>query len=256
MRLTPKLLGVLAFLALAVAVLVSLGTWQLFRLQQQNAANAQLLERTEEPAITWSTNVTLKPQEMEFRVVEVSGRWDHTQTMLIANRAQYQMKGVEFVTPLLPDAGGPAILVNRGWAPEFRVDEVRRALDAEPRATVTGLARTYEHLQPGREIGTGWTRLDPAVMGKQLPYEVVQWQLVQGRAQTAMDLLNSPTEFPVQRYTITPSTTPHLEYALTWYGLAAVLVGTAFIRLWPRHAAPRPIAGTPAAQGLPPTRET
>ncbi len=227
-----RLAALLAVLAAAVAVLLALGTWQVIRLREAQAADARREARLAAPPLPWRDTTALDPDAADFRRVTVTGTWDHAHTMVIANRAQYDVLGREAVTPLLPDGGGPAVLVNRGWFPDNRRDEVLAALAAERTATVEGLARDYAHLLPGRQLPSGeWTRLDPTVMAAELPYPVVGWQLVQGRQWTPADDRMRPASFPVQRYVVAAPPTPHLDYALTWYGLAIALIATAIIRL-------------------------
>jgi surfeit locus 1 family protein len=231
----PSAIGIVVLLVAALAVLCALGTWQVFRLQAAREAKAHREERIAQPPLEWRGDLALAANDLDYRRVRVSGTWDHARTTLIANRVLSDVLGREAVTPLLPDGGGPAILVNRGWFPDSRRDEVLAALAAERTATVEGLARVRDDLQAGRRLPSGeWTRLDPAVMGRDLPYPVVEWQLVEGRRETAADERFAPTSFPVQRYAVGGQEPPHLDYALTWFGLAAALIATSVIRLRPR----------------------
>jgi surfeit locus 1 family protein len=225
-----------ALLAAAVAVLCALGTWQVVRLLEAREAEAHREERIAEPPLDWRSDVPLTAEQMDYRRVRVTGRWDNSRTILIANRVMYDLLGREAVTPLLPADGGPAVFVNRGWFPDSRREEVLAALSAEQSATVEGLARVRDDLQPGRALPSGeWTRLDPEVMGAGLPYPVVEWQLVEGRRETVADERFAPTSFPVQRYAVGGHEPPHLDYALTWFGLAIALIATATIRFRPKR---------------------
>lgn len=233
-----RLAALLALLATAVAVLLALGTWQVVRLREAQAADARREARLAAPPLTWREAAALPPEEADFRRITVTGTWDHAHTMLVGNRAQYDVLGREAVTPLLPDGGGPAVLVNRGWFPDAQREEVLAALAAARTATVEGLARDYAQLLPGRQLPSGeWTRLDPGAMAPELPYPVVGWQIVEGRQWTPADDRIRPATFPVQRYVVAAPPTPHLDYALTWYGLAVALIATAIIRLRRREAA-------------------
>lgn len=232
-----RLVGLLALLATAVAVLLALGTWQVIRLRESQAAQARREARIATPPLAWREAAALPQTEADFRRVTVTGTWDHEHTMLVGNRAQYDILGREAVTPLVPDGGGPAVLVNRGWFPDSRRETVLAALASERTATVEGLARDYAQLLPGRQLPSGeWTRLDPAVMAAELPYPIVGWQLVQGRQWTPADARMLPADYPVQRYLVAAPEVPHLDYALTWYGLAVALIATAIIRLRQRPA--------------------
>ena len=227
-----------------MAVLLALGTWQVIRLREAHATDARREARLAAPPLAWREAAALPPTEADFRRVTVTGTWDHAHTMLIGNRAQYDVLGREAVTPLLPDGGGPAILVNRGWFPDGQRKDVLAILATEGTITVVGLAREYAQLLPGRQLPSGeWTRLDPAVMAADLPYPVLAWQLVQGRQWTPADDRMQPATFPVQRYVVAAPPTPHLDYALTWYGLAIALIATAITRL--RHGSPAGVSPPP-----------
>lgn len=223
----PPLIVVLATL-LAGAVLVWLGVWQLNR----NGWKQDLVaSRTASMSAAPADATTLRdapPEAIEYRRASASGVWDHDRTFTIASRIRFQTRGEEVVTPLLLAPGGPALLVNRGWFPLTERDRVLAELRTEERADVEGLAR-YVDDSGGRELSSGsWTRINTEAIGAALPYEVLPWHLVQG------ELVDSsrPTDraLPVQGYPAFVNTTPHIEYALTWFGLAIVLLGTVIAR--------------------------
>lgn len=234
--LLPVTLGVLG---LAFVVLLALGTWQFQRHRDADAAERERNARVAAAPLEWRADPPYEVREVEFRRVQVSGRWDHEHTMTLANVARYSTRGEEAVTPLLPDDGGPAILVNRGWYPLTRRDAVLAELAIEERATVEGLARTAPRPEGASVIVTGttagrtpdgsWAWFDIASMAQQLPYPVLDWRLLQGTRDPG-DQAPPPT-LPVRFWGTDVSTAPHLEYALTWYGLAASLLVIAGARL-------------------------
>ena len=116
-----------------VAVLVGLGVWQL---QRNGWRNDLVAERNDRIAIAPADANTLGQVDLEtidYRRAQLSGTWDLEHAFIIANRARNATKGEEIVEPLPPDTGGPAVLVNRGWFPEERRDEVLAALRSYPR---------------------------------------------------------------------------------------------------------------------------
>src|SRR5688572_23408923 len=120
----PSAIGIVGLLVAAVVVLCALGTWQVVRLQEAREAKAHREERIAQPPLDWRSELALGPRDLDYRRVRVSGTWDHARTTLIANRVLSDVLGREAVTPLLPDDGGPAVLVNRGWFPDSRREEV------------------------------------------------------------------------------------------------------------------------------------
>lgn len=249
-----KTLATIGLILAAFCVLCGLGTWQVLRLRAGDVHKEYRESRYAADPVQWRADSGMTAADLDYRRVVVTGKWDHAHTTLLANRARLDTLGKEAVTPLLPDGGGPAILVNRGWFPDPERDLVLSQLAAEPGATVEGLAR-YVQLNPARQTPTGdWTRLDPAEMGQQLPYPVVDWQLTQGRRETFEDERRQPSTLPVQLYVVDGKAIPHLDYALTWYGLAVALLVVSAVRwrqMRKRAAEPSTPAPTPEAVAPP-----
>lgn len=214
-----RLLLPAAVTALALLVLLGLGTWQVERL----AWKTDLLAR-------FAAAETGPPQPLTdppppFGKVAVTGRFDHAREALVGLEVQGTTLGARLVTPLLR-ADGPPILVDRGWVP-FERDRPVSHPDAE--VTVTGWIR------PGETAG--WTSptddpvsrrfytLDPAVIGAALGLpRVAPWVLVS---------LGPAEGLPRPSTTLPRPTNNHLGYAITWYGLAAGLLGVFLV--WARH---------------------
>lgn len=189
--------------------------------------------------LEWRSDPPLEPAEVDFHRVRVSGRWDQARTMTLANVARYGTRGEEVVTPLLPDGGGPAILVNRGWYPLVERERVLADLGREERATVEGLGRTASRPEGASLVVTGttagktpdgsWAWFDIPSMARELPYPVVEWRLIQGTRDPRDP--QPPRELPVRYWGTEISSEPHMEYALTWFSLAAALAVIAVLRL-------------------------
>jgi len=228
MRLPPPLL--LALLGLAVAVLLGLGTWQVQRHFWKQRLVDERAARLAAPPAEGAQAAGLPSRDLEWRRVHLSGAWDHAHTLILANRVRYGVKGEELVTPLLPDTGGPAILVNRGWYPDSERDRIRAAMGVEARAGIEGLVVDGSGRTARRTAQGTWTGLAPASVAAIEGITVQPWFVLQGVPSTDNALGPAPS-LPVQRYRPFENTTPHLEYALTWYGIAVALVGIAVARL-------------------------
>lgn len=237
MQLRPPAVLLALLIASALAVLLALGTWQLVRLIQARENNARFEAREAAPPVEWAEARALPASEVAGRRVRLTGRWDNPRSMQLANRPRYDLRGIDVVTPLEPDGGGPAVLVNRGWIAETELERVLPTLLAQPTGTVEGLAR-FPDLPPGRELAPGrWTRVDPAEIGKTLPYTVAAWHLAQGRRETPADL-RTLAALPIQRYEVQRDDIAHMDYMLTWYGLAAALIATVIIRIRAQRRGP------------------
>lgn len=220
----------LALLVAVTALLISLGVWQLQRNDWKNGLVEERNARTEAAPLTFDDTRTRDPEAIDYYRLADGGEWDHERSFILANRARFQTKGEELVTPLLLAPDGPAVLVNRGWYPDGERDQVRAELEARSDG-VAGLISV--HTSTGRETAAGtWTGIDPTAMALDLPYEVLPWILIEGDRVAAT--ANPDGELPVQRYAAFTNTTPHMEYALTWFGLAAALIAVAAVRFRPR----------------------
>lgn len=248
MRASPWLLG--ALLVSAFAVLVALGSWQLSRHREKQEIKLTFDARTGADPLGVDAARALPPEQLEFRRVRLTGRWDHARTMTVTNRIRFGVRGEEAVTPLLVE-GGPAVLVNRGWYPLTRREQVLADLAGAPggreRGIVEGLAR-YLPTGSARQTAAGlWTRLHVASMAESLPYAVEPWSVVAGdRIQGAP--LAPPDELPVTGWLVYENTIPHLGYALTWWGLAVALVITSALRFGLRRNRERQDASPPASR--------
>lgn len=219
---------------LAFGVLVALGFWQLHRLQWKEALIARVEARIDGPAApapgpaAWPT---LDLVELEYQPVSVNGRFlhqyeAHVFTALSAPRGAFGGMGYFVTTPLeTPD--GWLVYVNRGFVPEDRKDEAeRRVGQISGPVTVVGLLRAPR----GRSWSSAeddpsdnvWFARDPALFAtwsdldtsRVAPYTIdlrFDPELAGGLPQGGETFVDFPNN--------------HLGYALTWFGLAAALVG-------------------------------
>jgi surfeit locus 1 family protein len=228
-------------LALAVAgaaVLSGLGTWQLMRNEHKQDLAAEFAARIAAAPLAPAEAFAMRDDDLDYRRLALDGEWDYERLQVIANRTRYGQRGEEIVVPLRPAGGGPAVLVNRGWYPAAEREAVVAILTDED-AGLDGLIRVGRSLRATQGPDGSWTRFDVASIAELLPYEVVTWRATAG---TLVEHLprSAPPERPVTLYEGYENTTPHMEYALTWFGLAAAMLVTAGVRVWRGGAASRP----------------
>lgn len=228
---------------IALAILLSLGTWQMERLAWKNALIAQVEERVSEkpiPAPSFGQWDELDRREDEYRPVTAHGRFDHSREVLIytvlpETSRPFSGPGFWVLTPLM-QADGSAILVNRGFVPEDRRAPSGRATgQVEGPVTVTGLMRFPEEanwfVPANAPERNAWYRRDPEEIGRAKGLERVAPYTIDA------DAAPNPGGLPQGGETRLSFPNKHLEYALTWYGLAATLVGVyvAFVITRLRH---------------------
>ncbi len=231
-RLSPFVL--LPLIALVVVGLSSLGFWQYDRYNYKQDLEAERAARIAAPSLDAIEVAAVPLDEIDYRRVTANGTWDFASALTIGNRFRFGQQGEEVVVPLLPDGGGNAILINRGWYPLSEHEAVRTRLAAESIAAIEGLAR-YAADGGGRVTSAGtWTRFDPASMAASLPYPAVPWAVIEGELIDRVPLV-PPAELPAQWYVAYDDTVAHFEYMLTWFGAAITLLVVSYLSLWRRR---------------------
>ncbi|MFG1418142.1 SURF1 family protein [Xanthobacter sp. V0B-10] len=227
--------------AAAFLVLAGLGTWQLRRLAWKEQVIAAVTARAGAPAqdvpppSSWPS---LSRARDEYLHVRARGTFDHARETLVyavrgADEGGPAGPGAFVVTPLVR-ADGPPLLVNRGFVPQARRDPASRAEgQAAGEVEITGLLRLPEEASwfvPANDPARGaFYRLDPA--------SIAAARGLAGAAPFIIDLDAGPVPggLPVAGTTRLSFPNRHLEYALTWYALAATLLAVSLAALWRRR---------------------
>ena len=206
------------FVAPTFCVLLGLGVWQLDRLSWKNELLADIQARLSDSAVTLSNlNAGTAVTSWNYRRVTATGKLLHEQSVILLARTYKAQAGGHILTPLVLDEQR-AILVSRGWVPQGY--ELPKFSD-EYSVTIEGIIRTPQN--------QGWFTPDnnPAVG---------QWYWVDLLAlsvETGVTLLPviieaglgpDPSALPIGGQTHVDLPNDHLQYALTWFGLAMVLL--------------------------------
>ncbi len=213
-----------------LAVLLGLGTWQMQRLHWKTALLAAIDAAESAPPPALAPDAT----PARYARVVATGRFDHAKEALLGLEVRGTTLGAHLLTPLLRD-GAPALLVDRGWVPLERAQPVAHP---EGEVSVTGYIRPGETASAvaARDdiAGRRFYTFDPAVIGQALglpataPFALV--------ALAAPDA--APNALPAAARVIPRPNNPHLGYAITWYGLAAALLGVFAAFAWRRLKEP------------------
>lgn len=227
MRLRRLLLPLLVTLPV-LAVLLALGTWQWERLHWKT----DLLARID--AAEAAPPRPLGPDPEPYAKVVATGRFDHGREVLLGVEVRGTTLGTRLLTPLLRP-GAPPVLVERGWVPLERAEGIDRP---EGEVSVTGYVRPAEPRNPfaaeDDAAGRRFYSFDPAAIGQALGLpEVAPFGLVALAPRGA-----APAVLPSPARSLPRPNNPHLGYMITWYGLAAALVGV-FIAFMRSRPAPR-----------------
>jgi surfeit locus 1 family protein len=222
--------GLLIPALLAFIVLIGLGTWQIQRKAWKENLIATLDAQLAAPPIAlpppaaWSG---LDRKDYEYRRVILQATFDNSKEALVfaapsTFRPDVSDPGYWVFTPARL-AGGDVVLVNRGFVPDGRQEPATR-----PQGQITGPVEIVgsmrwreEHhwFTPADEPAKNlWFSADPQAMAKAKGLGAVAPFYVEQESPVPPGGLPQPGKL---RVTLPDN---HLQYALTWYGLALVLV--------------------------------
>ena len=228
------------FVIPAFAVLIGLGIWQLERLQWKEALLARIDSRIHAtaqplpPAANWPA---MQPDEYDYLHVTVTGTYDHAHETALFRAASGTGEaggkpGYQILTPLLL-ADGSAIIVNRGFVPlDYKDPSTRMARQIKGDVTIHGLLRAPEDRNaftpPDDPVKNVWFTRDPVAIARQIglarvaPFSIDQDAIaVPASARAEGMLMGGATVLSVPNN--------HLSYAVTWFGLAATLLGVFYV---------------------------
>lgn len=229
----------LAVAAFAFATLVSLGVWQVQRLQWKEALIADIDQRiaSEPKPLDEIELLARESGEVDYWPVEVRGQFLHSgESFFLATHGG--RSGWYVYTPLQL-ADRRFVFVNRGFVPYDRKDASTRAEgQVQGQTTVQGLARSAPSQKPSSLVPDN----DPAA-------GIFHWKDLAAMAKRANLPANAevlpffvdanaapnPGGLPVGGVTIVRLPNSHLQYAVTWFGLALALAGVVGVWLWGRR---------------------
>lgn len=222
--------GLVVPVALAFLVLIGLGLWQLQRKTWKEGLIATLTAELAAPPVPLPV-VTAWPSfdraSVEYRRVKFTATFDNAQEALVygaasAFRPDVSGPGYWVFTPAHL-AGGGVLLVNRGFVPEGRQDSASR-----PQGEITGPIEIVGALRwpdsrhwftPNDEPSHNlWFTADPASIAAAKGLGPVAPFYVEQESPVPPGGLPQPGKLEV----MLPDN--HLQYALTWFGLAIVLL--------------------------------
>jgi cytochrome oxidase assembly protein ShyY1 len=222
-------IGFTLFTVFMLLLFVRLGIWQFGKLGVRRSTNAVVTANQAAAPAPYADVLAAGPKPvvtaaLEWRTVEVTGRWDVAHQVLLRNRTFNSVDGYEVITPIEP-ASGPALLVNRGWIPQgansSRPDSV-----PPPKAgivTVTAWLRQSQPPHSSNSLPPGQVlAINARAIGAGAPYPVVDGYaiLVKEDPQPA----SAPSLLPG----VVVDDGPYLSYGIQWF----LFTGVAVVGWW------------------------
>ncbi|HYJ59356.1 MAG TPA: SURF1 family protein [Methyloceanibacter sp.] len=221
-----SLLGLTMFMLAALAVLLGLGFWQLSRMQWKQGIIAQIETRTTSAPISLEAAEALvrEGRDPSYFRVSVEGRFHHAKEQYLYAVSAGRV-GWHVITPL-ETADGEMVLVDRGFVPvELREPAARPDGQIESVTIVTGIVRapdTQALFTPDNEPATNrWFWRDLYAMSRAM----FQQRLIDvSPFFLEADNALVPGGWPEGGQTRLDIPNNHLQYAITWFLLAAGLL--------------------------------
>jgi len=215
-------------LPIVLAILVSLGTWQVQRLYWKEALLAAIDERSHaEPVSLESIEAALASgAPIEYRTMHASGRFLNDKERHFFATFEGQT-GYYVYTPLELD-DGRLLFINRGFVPyDLKEPSTRPQSLIAGNQQVNGLARARLAEKPSFMVPENdeaanifyWKDLDRMAASVGLPADRVLPFFLDA------DATPVPGGLPMGGVTVIDLPNSHLQYAITWYGLALALAG-------------------------------
>ncbi len=210
---------------LLLALLLSLGQWQLRRGAEKTSLFDQIGTAESLPALTMPVE-SQRLEEYRYRWLNLRGRYDSSRQLLLDSMTYGGRAGYQVLTPFLPQDSRRWLLINRGWViadPDRRVlpevavsDEIR-----DVRGRISSLPRPGLQLRAvAAEDAVSWPQVVffPAMdeLERRLGEPLYGYQMWLDSS--------SPDGFMRAWSPVVLSPEQHVGYAIQWFALAGALV--------------------------------
>jgi len=231
-RLRPLLWPTLMSLPIFVFTL-GLGVWQMERREWKRDILDRIAVNQAVAPMPLDELVKGDPLRREYGRVTLSGIFLHDKEFHLAARSRKNDVGIQVVTPMRTD-DGRIVLFDRGWVPSAKKEPDKRAEgQVAGKVELTGIVRRSQVQRqfapdnvPDKNV---WFHVDVPLMRKMAggaPDPVLDTFFVEADARP------NPGGLPIGGQTRLDIPNDHLQYALTWFGIAMALAGVYLAYHW------------------------
>lgn len=217
-----RTLAFLVFALVLAAGCIRLGVWQLDRLAERRARNAEIAARLSAPPASWDEAVR-DSATARYRRVRLAGRYRFDREVVLTSRGRDGAPGVYVLTPLQV-ADSSLVLVNRGWVYAADGMTIDLATWREPdTTTVEGYLEEFVPVSgavstPSQPRGVRHLVRDSIAARVGAP--VAAFVAVQRLGAGLRDSLAHPVRLELPSL----SEGAHKSYAIQWFAFAAIAV--------------------------------
>jgi len=210
------------FCAVLFAILIALGVWQLDRLQWKLGLIAEVQRNLAASPLSLDEALGLGPKA-QYRRVALDGRFDNTKEAYVFGTDNAGAPVYHVIAPFRM-RDGRALLVDRGIVPKEKLDPATRSAgQIEGETHVIGVWRVPDPLgwfTPAPDTAHHiWYAHDLTAIAKADGITLAAPVVVEA------DATPNHGGWPMGGQTRVTFRNEHLQYAITWFGLAAVLFG-------------------------------
>jgi surfeit locus 1 family protein len=219
-----------AIAVIGVAILISLGTWQLHRKAWKEELLATIAARTDAAPVPLPAEID-DPGRWSFRRVRVEGRLDNAHALWLYGRTRDGKAGIHLLVPLERE-NAPAVLVDRGFVPFAEGSRLEHFASTDMPVEIEGVVRLPESggwfTPADRPDDNIWYRVDPSAMGAKLGLRLMPvYVAAVPSGEPGWPAGTGGTERAGIR-------NEHLNYAIFWYMMAAALAVIYLLSSWSR----------------------
>ncbi|WP_347311045.1 SURF1 family protein [Defluviimonas sp. SAOS-178_SWC] len=203
-----------------IAILMSLGFWQVRRLAWKEGVIAAIEAKIGDEPAAFDGIAGPDPERDQYRPVTATGRIGQAYLRILSGQ-KYVGSGYRIISPFI--VGDRTVMIDRGFVAE---DEGPPPMHAAP-VTITGnllWPQDADSYTPAPDLAKNiWFARDVEAMAGALHAEPV---LIVGR--------DGPDDRPVTPDPVDTASIPndHRQYAITWFSLAGVWAGMTAFLLW------------------------
>ena len=231
-RLRPLLWPTLFSLP-ALVLCLGLSLWQMERREWKLGILERIAHNQAAAPIALDELLKGDPLAHEYGRVKIEGAFLHDKEFHLAARSMNNTVGMQIVTPLRTDEGR-IVLFDRGWVPSEKKDPATRAAGQIPgKVELTGVVRRAQvkpyfvpDNAPDKNV---WFTVDVPTMRR----------MAGGRPDPGLDAFfleadatPNPGGLPIGGQTHLDIPNDHLQYAITWFGIALALIGVYLAYHW------------------------
>lgn len=213
--------GITVAALILTVILIGLGVWQLQRLQWKLALIAEVNGHMKAAPVSLDVALKMNADDAQYRRVALLGRFDNAREAYVFTTDAQGAPIYHVLTPF-ETGDGRTMMVDRGLIPKDRLDPATRT-PVEGETKLVGVWRVPDApglFTPAADTAHRiWYARDVKDIAAADHLRLAAPVLIEA------DAAPNPGGWPKGGQTVVSFRNEHLSYAVTWFGLAAGLIG-------------------------------